>query len=207
MKTELQQKLLKKYAQFFPTGRKIYTGEKDVLTETQELLNQKEIVLPIQFGFECEDGWYMILDNLMSEIANHIENVNRNNENAFKYKWMQNLSYKLKYRIRGRFKKILNSIGEYIYENAPRGVGQPVNFQIDQIKEKFSGLRFYYSGGDDCIEGMVSLAETLSYHICEDCGSTLNIGYTKGWITTMCKDCYDKHPRKDTIKWEPLIEE
>jgi hypothetical protein len=62
----------------------------------------------------------------------------------------------------------------------------PVKF--DQIKEKFGGLRLYYSGGDDYVRGLVSLAEELSYKICEVCGDKgkPNKG---GWISVLC----DKH--------------
>jgi hypothetical protein len=79
MKTELEQKLLKKYPHFFDyiEGRKIYTGEKPMHEEVSELLEQKEIVLPIQFGFEVGDGWYVLLDELMSSITNHIKNHNK----------------------------------------------------------------------------------------------------------------------------------
>ena len=58
-----------------------------------------------------------------------------------------------------------------------------------QVKEKFSGLRFYYSGGDERIRGMFDLAESLSYDICEDCGildDTVGRN-SKGWIVTTCK--------------------
>src|SRR5574343_2081161 len=34
---------------------------------------------------------------------------------------------------------------------------------VDQIKEKFGGLRFYYSGGDDVIFKLVEEAEILAY--------------------------------------------
>ena len=56
---------------------------------------------------------------------------------------------------------------------------------IDQIKEKFGCLRFYYSGGDEYISGMVTLAESMSGVTCEDCGS---IGERRsgGWIRTLC---------------------
>jgi hypothetical protein len=33
--------------------------------------------------------------------------------------------------------------------------------QIDQVKEKFGTLRFYYSGGDAEVDGMVKFAEYL----------------------------------------------
>jgi len=147
MRSELQQKLLKEYSHFFDVGnRKIYTGENVVMDEVFELLNQKEIVLPIQFGFECDDGWYMLLEQLLYNIEWHLDP-----------------------------------------EPWPRKERMP--FTINQIKEKFGGLRFYYTGGDEFIHGMVTFAESLSYHICERCGSTKNVTQTEGWITTLCENC------------------
>ena len=60
--------------------------------------------------------------------------------------------------------------------------------EVDQIKEKFGGLRFYYSGGDDEISGMVRMAESWADVACEECGG---IGKRRngGWIRTLC----DKH--------------
>ena len=57
-----------------------------------------------------------------------------------------------------------------------------------QVKEKFGGLRFYFSGGDDYISGMVSFAESISMTICEACGKPGKIS-NKGWITVRCDDC------------------
>ena len=42
---------------------------------------------------------------------------------------------------------------------------------VNQIKEKFGGLRFYYSGGDEYISGLVSMAESWAGHSCETCGA------------------------------------
>ena len=60
--------------------------------------------------------------------------------------------------------------------------------EVDQIKEKFGGLRFYYSGGDDEISGMVRMAEAWADVACEECGG---IGKRRngGWIRTLC----DRH--------------
>ena len=41
----------------------------------------------------------------------------------------------------------------------------------DQVKEKFGTLRFYYTGGDDRIDGMVRMAESMSAVTCETCGA------------------------------------
>lgn len=201
MKTELQNKLLNKYPQFFRTDRKIYTGEKSMNEEIIELRNQKEMVTPIQFGFECGNGWYTILDELMGEIQNHIENVNRNRKYEFKYKWMWNLSYKLRIRTSAK-QKNLRAIGEWIYEKAPRVNKPDMTINISQIKEKFGGLCFYISGGDNYIDGLISMAEAMSYQTCEICGSTKNVGKTEGWITVMCEDCYNNHRNKDRLIWE-----
>jgi hypothetical protein len=60
--------------------------------------------------------------------------------------------------------------------------------EVNQIKEKFGGLRFYYSGGDDEISGMIRMAEAWADIACEECGG---IGKRRdgGWIRTLC----DKH--------------
>jgi hypothetical protein len=58
---------------------------------------------------------------------------------------------------------------------------------VNQIKEKFGGLRFYYSGGDDEISGMVRMAESWAAHSCEECGKP---GKSRGggWIRTLCDE-------------------
>jgi hypothetical protein len=57
---------------------------------------------------------------------------------------------------------------------------------VSQVKEKYGTLRFYYSGGDDTIDGMVSMAASMSGVTCEECG---NIGEPNngGWIKVLCE--------------------
>lgn len=62
-----------------------------------------------------------------------------------------------------------------------------------QVKEKFGGLRFYINGGTDEQYGAIHFAESLSYYICEECGSLENVSRTeKGWIRTLCEKCKGK---------------
>ncbi len=72
-------------------------------------------------------------------------------------------------------------------EKYQRGQGCP-DVVVRQIKEKFGGLRFYYDGGDDTVDGMVRMAESWAAFTCEECGQP---GTTRsgGWIRTLC----DKH--------------
>jgi hypothetical protein len=111
------------------------------------------------WGCEIGMGWYDILSSVCWRIFQHDENI----------------ADRIRIRTeKGKENEQLDL--EYI----------PVKF--DQIKEKFGGLRLYYSGGDDYVRGLVSLAEELSYRICEVCGNSgkPNKG---GWISVLC----DKH--------------
>ena len=56
---------------------------------------------------------------------------------------------------------------------------------VEQIKEKFGGLRFYYTGGDDFVHGLVSMAESWAVRSCEQCGAPGEQGGS-GWISTLC---------------------
>jgi len=96
------------------------------------------------WGFECGDGWFPILNQLMGNIQHHIDWKNRTEE-----------------------------------------VVQQV--VLEQVKEKFGTLRFYYSGGDDYISGLVSMAESMSGVICETCGNP-GTSTSGGWIKTACKE-------------------
>ena len=107
------------------------------------------------WGFDCGDGWYNILDQLMGNIQHHIDWNNKNFEKGYAQ-----------------------------YKQVPQ-------VTLDQVKEKFGTLRFYYTGGDDVIDGMVRMAESMSGVICEECG---NQGERKGggWVRTICEPCEEK---------------
>jgi len=60
-----------------------------------------------------------------------------------------------------------------------------------QVKEKYGGLRFYYTGGDDYIDGAVAMAEYLSEATCETCGAP-GKPRGSGWVRTLC----DEHAKE-----------
>ena len=47
----------------------------------------------------------------------------------------------------------------------------PERVYIDQIKQKFGELRFYYTGGDDVVSGMVLHAERIASNTCPNTGN------------------------------------
>lgn len=68
---------------------------------------------------------------------------------------------------------------------------------VDQIKEKFGGLRLYLNGGyeADIVNDIIVDVEELSLRTCEFCGAP---GYPRkgGWIKTKCDNCC-KDDKKD----------
>jgi hypothetical protein len=113
------------------------------------------------WGFECGDGWFQILNQLMGNIQHHIDWKERQREVA----------------IRFNSKAASGEMRE-----VPKEVPQVI---LDQVKEKFGTLRFYYSGGDDYIRGLVSMAESMSGITCETCGKP-GTQTSGGWVKTVC---------------------
>lgn len=67
---------------------------------------------------------------------------------------------------------------------------------VKQVKEKFGTLRFYISGGDDYIHGLIAMAESMSGVTCESCGSP-GTQQGRGWIRTLC----DKHEEERATQY------
>jgi len=63
--------------------------------------------------------------------------------------------------------------------------------RVDQIKEKFGELRFYFTSGQtdtDALEEMIEAAEEASKHTCEMCGKPGVLMRSKHWYKTLCKE-------------------
>jgi hypothetical protein len=90
---------------------------------------------------------------------------------------------------------IIHNLCECIQRHIDNTHPHPPQVVVDQVKEKFGVLRFYFSNGDDDVAGMVQFAEWLSGVTCEACGNTDTdtIGSTtKVWIKTCCEKCVPK---------------
>ncbi len=62
------------------------------------------------------------------------------------------------------------------------------DYSISQVKEKFGGLRWYDSGGNQAIQDIISKYEKLSMQICMICGRPAEY-ITTGWIGCYCDKC------------------
>ena len=110
------------------------------------------------WGISCDDGWYNIIDMICAEIENHIENEN----------WSIH------------FKKERGEL--------PADAPNYPQIEATQVKEKLGGLRFYLNYYDDFIRGVISMAESMSYRICESCGNPGKCN-EEGWLITLCDPC------------------
>lgn len=72
-------------------------------------------------------------------------------------------------------------------------------FHIDDIKEKYGELRFYYSGVPESIfdelNNIIETYSTLSQNICIECGEIDVPAFKSGWIEPLCLKCYSSLPK------------
>jgi len=148
------------------------------------------------WGLEVGDGWYNILDRLCGIIQWRIDTVAVQYKSATKYNDMRKAALRddnwepFKEYYNSTLIKTEDNLEQYkkdLLKSKPRLIPKLVPQVVaDQVKEKFGTLRFYYSGGDDVIDGMVQMAEAMSSVTCEECGAP---GKTndKGWLSTRCE--------------------
>ena len=64
-------------------------------------------------------------------------------------------------------------------------------YRIEQVKEKFGGLRWYAYGSTTEIDKIIDKYEDISYHTCVCCGRpATKMSY--GWICPYCDKCAEK---------------
>lgn len=61
--------------------------------------------------------------------------------------------------------------------------------KIDDIKEKYAGLRFYVNNAVDDVEDIIRLYEYKSETICDLCGEKGSIQVKGDWMQTLCNKC------------------
>jgi hypothetical protein len=63
------------------------------------------------------------------------------------------------------------------------------NYEVNQIKEKFGTLRFYWEGDIPDGAAIVDGAEAESARTCELCRSAGHLRTRAGWLKTLCDRC------------------
>lgn len=150
------------------------------------------------WGFSHGDGWFNIIHALCANIQHHIDwkrqqrmydllrlrAARRGRESLLKFICKDREPREWDFK---RADEIIESVAEGRFKVTDK-VHQVV---VEQVKEKFGTLRFYYQGGDDQIHGMVRMAEAMSAVTCEQCGVPAKTG-GRGWISTLCDSCREE---------------
>jgi hypothetical protein len=133
------------------------------------------------WGICTGDGWYNILDTLCGLLTSDYRSA------------------------QSRYDFIKNKVNQPLWEGSNKIVTQEMiddaKANLDeeilkvpvavQVKEKFGGLRFYVQAATDKHYNYINFAESMSYKICEVCGSP-GERYTDGWHTVLC----DEHAKE-----------
>ena len=161
MREELDKKLVEKYPEIF---RDRYG---DMRTTA------------MCWGFECGDGWYNIIDTLCDLLSSEYRYAKEHYDDLIEWKNATGIKPWSKKPITDEEIAEAKQKMEEEREKLPIAI---------QVKEKFGTLRFYVDESNDKCYNYITFAESMSAHICEECGNP-GTWYGIGWHQTLC----DKH--------------
>ena len=93
------------------------------------------------------------------------------------------------------------AFGDMMFEEIDKVLKQTnTTIYIEQIKEKYGQLRFYFSGTDE-IHDIVEKYSILSENICIKCGKPDVPMLDTGWMSPVCQECFEHNQRIN--KWAP----
>jgi hypothetical protein len=177
--------------------------EQKLMDKYPDLFYKKEDgSLECPCGAWVPQGWETIVDELCGAINNYIKCTYRLDgeiTNKMYYFWRSigkclDWSHKLflklfpklnKWEYNKPFYSFVEKFRQRSYKCVKYNKVYPPAVKIDQIKEKFGELRFYYSGGDKEVAGMVRFAEYLCNKTCEVSGEKGELCSNRGWYKTL----------------------
>lgn len=140
-------------------------------------------------GFAISKGWWHIVESAMDNIQNHLDWKAKSRQRDIELFNAREQGYEA---VLSFYQGKSASPSEWQIENAERVMQAGVTIAdevpqviVEQIKEKFGGLRFYYQGGDDHTSGVIDMAESWAGKSCETCGA-FGTKRTGGWMRTLC---------------------
>lgn len=146
-----------------------------------------------------------IVDKIKNKITKHLDPykglIDNENKMRFITQNMEKIARETKtWKIRNVLHIIFN---KFKFNLSKHWVADPPQIlEVQQLKSKYASLRFYKSGGDAYVDGMIMLAEHLASKTCEltgDPGEACNKG---GWWTILSEEKQEemgvKPPKKDS---------
>lgn len=163
-------------------------------------------------GVWVSPGWYKIVDDLCGAIVNYTNHTYRQGQEILSkkyYLWhvphflLKKIHYKIirlfklsGYELNKPFYNFLHKLSSNALKHAKWIKIHPPAVKIEQIKEKFGELRFYYTGGDKQVQGMVNMAEYLCSKTCEVTGEEGVLCVRGGWYRTLSLELIEQDAYK-----------
>jgi len=142
------------------------------------------------WGFECGDGWFALIDTLCKSLMHDSHQARESYENRLTTRVAIDEG-----KIRPTDSNFV-CLNEYASDAAIATAKEQWEYKKThlpmalQVKEKFGGLRFYVTDATDAQYVMIGFAESMSYRICENCGTTKDARcWQEGWHRTLCISC------------------
>jgi hypothetical protein len=141
---------------------------------------------------DLPDQWVHIIDQMCSAIQSHIDCSTIHTKHG-KFKPTQVLCEQIKEKYGGL--RFYYHGGEYYSKDYEKYRSKWYRKWVIKLFNKYIG----YPPDKSDIDGMVSMAEDMCWNTCFECGTNENLGTTQGWVTRLCKDCYEK---STYVKWD-----
>jgi hypothetical protein len=152
-------------------------------------------------GVSVPNGWHEIVNCLCDAITIYTRstyrmsvavkskkyyfwNTLKNAVETFQYKFLTRYVVN-KSNVNKWFRNFVNLINKLNRKNFEYIKKYPEPVKIDQIKQKFGELRFYISGGDNNVHGMIHFAEYLCSKTCEITGEKGTLYTSNRWLRTL----------------------
>ena len=134
------------------------------------------------WGMACGDGWYILLDNLSSELTSLGKKYN-----------LEIVADQVKEKF-GGLRFYYHVEGHFSWYQKRFGWFQTFIFKFIHPKAYWKIIDFrkkIWRTPGEKVQHAIQHAESLSYKTCEVCGKP---GKTKGggWVSTLCNECRDK---------------
>lgn len=140
------------------------------------------------WGIDVSDGWYDIL----FELSNNIQNYLNSKKKEEKFYIIKKLLRKLLFDSQGIPTYLFNILPSPIFSFLDRiTFSFHDSFAVNQVKEKYGGLRYYVNLYDSVIESLIGYAEYKSLNTCELCGE-YGVINKSGWLSVRCDKCRKK---------------
>lgn len=186
--------------------------ENYLIKKYPSLFYQNETKEPLcPCGICVPQGWEKIIDNLCGSIVDYAFLTSRQGQEILSKKyyfwhylylslgkahiWFIKLFPKLNsYELNKPFYNFLHTLSRKAHKHSRWTKIHTPEVKIDQVKEKFGDLRFYITGGDKQVEGMIHFAEYLCRKTCEVSGEDGVLCVRGNWYKTLSIKLLDQQP-------------